>query len=171
MKIIIDGSRCWIDNTVKWVSTESQRFVVLQVPRLNSDLVTVTHDRCIGSFYWQKRHHHGPRPILRMSVNGASTILSCAFWIIYVLIVYRHPFFRYWLPLLANTTATCSLLHPDNERQWSVNNFLLRIFGNLSSDWLQASIYQILAAFTGKNNSGVLSAAFRKWALTECQQF
>jgi len=94
-----------------------------------------------------------------MSVNGASMIFRCAFWIIYVLIGYRHPFLRYWLPLLAKTTATCSLPHPENERQQSVNNFYLDILGNLFSDWLQASIYQILAAFTGKNNSGMLPAA------------
>jgi len=29
MKTIIDGSRCWIDNTLKWASMEHQRFVVL----------------------------------------------------------------------------------------------------------------------------------------------
>jgi hypothetical protein len=63
MKTIIDGSRCWIDNT-------SQK---------------------------------------------ASIIFSCAFWIIYILIGYRHPFIRYWLPLLAKTTATSSVPHPENE--------------------------------------------------------
>jgi hypothetical protein len=77
--------------------------------------------------YWQvflrKGHHDGSRPILRMSVIKPSTIFSCAFCMIFVLVGYRHPFFSYWLPLLAKTTATCSLPHPKNERQQSVNNF------------------------------------------------
>jgi hypothetical protein len=69
-----------------------------------------------------------------------SMIFSCAFWISYVLIGYRHPFFRYWLPLLAKTTASFSLPRPVNECQWSVNEFHLHIISNLSSDWLQAAI-------------------------------
>jgi len=36
---------------------------------------------------------------------------------------------------------------------------------------LQASIHQILAACTGKNNSGMHTGAFWKSASTECQQF
>jgi len=86
-------------------------------------------------------------------------IFSCAFWIIHVLIGYRHPFFRYWLLLLVKTTSTSAMPHSENKRQRSINNFQLRIIGNLCSDWLQASIYQILAAFTGENNSGMLPAA------------
>jgi len=77
--------------------------------------------------YWQlllaKIHDHGPCPILRMSVNGASTIFSCAFWQICVLVGYRHPFFRHWLPLLAKTTVACSLPHPAKEHQQSINDF------------------------------------------------
>jgi hypothetical protein len=58
-----------------------------------------------------------------MSVTGASTIFNCAFEIIYVLIDYRHPFFRYLLRLLGELTATGSLPHLESERQWSVNDF------------------------------------------------
>jgi hypothetical protein len=66
---------------------------------------------------------------------------------------------RYWQPLLAKTTAACSLRHPETERQRSVNDFLLSILSKLFSDWLRKSIYEIFAAFTGKNNSDMLPAA------------
>jgi hypothetical protein len=96
---------------------------------------------------------------IKMSVNGASTIFSLASRLSYVPIGVRHPFIRYWQPLLANTTLTCSLQHPEIERQRSVNNFQLCILSKLCSDWCQTSIYEILAAFTGKNNSDMLPAA------------
>jgi len=48
---------------------------------------------------------------------------------------------------------TCSLQHPENECQRSVNDVQLRVLGNSSSDWLQISIYEILAAFTGKTTA------------------
>jgi len=58
-----------------------------------------------------------------MSVNGASTIISFASWVSYVLIGCRHPFMRYWQPLLAKTTATRSLQHPENERHQGIKDF------------------------------------------------
>jgi len=94
-----------------------------------------------------------------MSVNRASTIFSFASWVSYVPIGCSHPFMIYWQPLLAKTTATCSLRHPENERQRSVNDFQLCILGKLCSDRLQTSIYERLAAFSGKNNNDMLHAA------------
>jgi hypothetical protein len=64
----------------------------------------------------------------------------------------------YWQLSLAKDTVTWSSPHSDNERQQSVNDIYLRILANLCSDWFHTSIYQILAAFTGKNNSKMLSA-------------
>jgi len=61
----------------EWVSTERQRFVVLWPLSSHRDLVAVMHNRCIASFCSQKRQQHCHRPILRMSVNAASTI--CGF--------------------------------------------------------------------------------------------
>jgi len=129
------------------------------------------HNWCIRTFYRQRRQQHSHCPFLRMSVNGAWTIFGLASWIIYVQIGCRHPFNRYWLPLLRKTTVTCSLPHPDNDRQRSVNDFQLRILGNLCPNWLQTPIYQILAAFTGKNNSDMLPAASWEWASAERQLF
>jgi hypothetical protein len=86
-------------------------------------------------------------------------MFSFASWLIYVQIGCRHPFLRNWQPVLAKMTATNSLPHPENGRQWSINNCQLCIFADLCSDWLQTSIYQILAAITGKNNSQMFPEA------------
>jgi hypothetical protein len=58
----------------------------------------------------------------------------------------------------------------ENVRHWRVNDLEPCIVGNSYSDWLQTSIYQILAAFTGKNNSDMLPAASWEWASTKRQQ-
>ena len=75
------------------------------------------HNGRIGCVYWQKRDQHGHRPILSMSVNGASTIVSFVAGVSYIPIGCGYPFMRYWQPLLAKTTVTCSLRHLENERQ------------------------------------------------------
>jgi len=62
-----------------------------------------------------KQQRHAPCGILKMSVNGASTIFSFASWVSYVPIGFRYPFMRYWQPLVAKTTATCSMRHPEND--------------------------------------------------------
>jgi hypothetical protein len=86
-----------------------------------------------------------------MSVNGALTIFSFASWVSYVLIGFRHPFIRYWQHLLAKTTATCSLRHPANEHQRSVNSFMTCIFCNHSIAWIFVYLNVLLTAFLGKN--------------------
>jgi len=134
-------------------------------------LVADIHLPDIGSLYWEKLQRHASGLSLRISVDGASTIVGFASWVIYVPIGWWHPFIRYWHPLVGTTTATCSLLHHENERQWSVNDFKLHILGNLFSNWLLTSMYEILTAFTGKNNSDMVSAASWKWESTERQQF
>jgi len=136
IKTIIDGSRSWMDKRLEWASMDHQRYVVLYVRLLNNNLVTVMHDRYTGSLYRQQRQRHAPCCILGMSDNGASTLFSFASWVIYVPIGCRHQFLWYCQPSLGKTKATCSLPHPKNERQWSVNNFQVRILRNLCSDWL-----------------------------------
>jgi len=79
------------------------------------------HNQRIGGLYRQNGSQHGDHPTLRMSVNGISTMFSFASWVLYVPIGCRHPFMRYWQPLLAKTTVTCSLPHPEIERQQNVN--------------------------------------------------
>jgi len=86
-------------------------------------LVTDIHLSNIGSLYWQQQPRHAPCGILKMSVNGVSTIFSFASWVSYVPIGCRHPFIKYWQHLLAKTTATRSRRHPEDERQRSVHDF------------------------------------------------
>ena len=69
----------------------------------------------------------------------------------YVPIGCRHPFIKYWQPLLAETTKTCSLPHPENERQQSVNSFSCCIFGNQGIALIFAFIKELLTALIGKN--------------------
>jgi hypothetical protein len=87
-------------------------------------------------------------------------IFNIASWLIYVLIGCRHPSIGYWQHLLESTTATYSLLLPENEHQQRVTEFELHIMRILYSDRLQTSIYQILAAYTVNNYSDMLPAAF-----------
>jgi len=65
----------------------------------------------------------------------------------------------YWQLLLAKETATRSSPYSENEHQWSINDFWLIILASLCSDWLHTSIFQTLAAFTGKNYSDMIPAA------------
>jgi hypothetical protein len=109
------------------------------------------HNGRIGSVYWQKGQQHSHHPILSISVNGVSTIFSCASWVSYVCTGCRHPFMRYWQPLLAKTTVTCSLPYPENERQLSVNSFKTCICCNQGITWIFACTTRLLTALLGKN--------------------
>ena len=66
---------------------------------------------------------------------------------------------------------TVSMPHPENERQQSVDDFWSCIFSNLSGDWLQTFINDLLAAFIGKSGSNMLPAPSWQWVSTEFQQF
>jgi len=86
-------------------------------------LVVDIHLLDIGCLFREKLQPDAPCRILRMSVNGASTIFPFASWVIYVPIGCRHPLIRLWQYLLGKTRVTCSLPHPKNERQLSINDF------------------------------------------------
>jgi hypothetical protein len=60
---------------------------------------------------------------------------------------------------VAEQTATWSPPQSENVHHQSISNYLLSILFNQSSDWLQASIDEILPAFRGKNHSSRLPAA------------
>jgi hypothetical protein len=45
-------------------------------------LVADIHLFDIGSLYWQKQQRNAPCSILKMSVNGASTVLGLAYFVI-----------------------------------------------------------------------------------------
>jgi len=95
-------------------STERQRFLALHLRKLMFSLVADIHFSDVDSLYWEQRQRHAPYRILRVSVNRVSTIFSFPFWLIYVPIGCRHPFIKYWKPLLAKTPVKWSLPHPEN---------------------------------------------------------
>jgi hypothetical protein len=45
-------------------------------------LVVAIHICDIGSLYWQQQQRNAPYSILKMSVNGASTVLGLAYCVI-----------------------------------------------------------------------------------------
>jgi hypothetical protein len=73
---------------------------------LESDLLAVIHNQRIGSLYRQKRKQHGNSPILKISVNRASTIFSLAGKLIEKYFARNNPQTTYWQPLLAKEEAT-----------------------------------------------------------------
>ena len=56
--------------------------IVEVVGCLGSDVLTAIHNQRIGSLYGQKTERHGHSPILKMSINRASTIVGVASCII-----------------------------------------------------------------------------------------
>jgi len=114
-------------------------------------LVVDIHLSDIGCIYSEKPQQNAGCRILSMSVNGASTIFSFASWVINVPIGCRHPSIKYWQPSLAKTTATCSLPHPENKHQRSVNSFCCCIFGNQGIALIFVFINEFLTALLGKN--------------------
>jgi len=107
----------------EWASTECQQVSASHLGEFMFWLIVDIHLAEIDSVHSEKLKWHAPCHILRMSINGASTMFSFATWVIYVSIGCRHPFVRYWQPLLQKATATCSLPHPENEHQRSGNDY------------------------------------------------
>jgi len=114
-------------------------------------LVADIHLSSIGCLYCAKQQGHSHCHILGMSVNGASMIFRFASLVIHVPIGCRHPCIKYWQPLLAKTSATCSRPHPENERQRSVNSFSCRIFGNQGIALIFGFLTELLTTLMGKN--------------------
>jgi len=86
-----------------------------------------------------------------MSLNGASTIFSFESWVIDFPIGCRHPYIKYWQPLLAKTTGTCPLPHTENEHQPSVNSFGCCIFGPQGIALIAMFITELLTALIDNN--------------------
>jgi hypothetical protein len=114
-------------------------------------LVAEAHLSDIGSLHWEELQRHAPYHILRISIIRASMIFSFASWLIDIPIGCRHPFIKYWQTLLAKTSVTCSLLHPENESQQCVNSFSCCIFGNQGIVSIFMFITELLTTMIGKN--------------------
>jgi len=66
----------------EWASTEHQWFWALNYGQFMFRLVADIHWWDIGSLWGQKQQRHAPCRILKMSVNGASTVLGLAYFVI-----------------------------------------------------------------------------------------
>jgi len=100
---------------------ECQRCLAVHFGLFMLLLVTNIHCSDIYCIHCQKQQRHRPCRILRMRVHGASTIFHITSSLSYVVIGCRHPFTRYWKPLMAKTTSIMKI---------SVNSFSCCIFGN-----------------------------------------
>jgi len=78
-------------------------------------------------------------------------MFSFACGVSYVPIGCGYPFMRYWKPLQAKTSATCSLRNPEKERQWSVNSSRTCIFRNQGIARIFQCITVLFTALLGKN--------------------
>jgi len=114
-------------------------------------LVAHIHSSDIGSLYWENPQQHARCHILKMSVNGELTNFRFTSWVIYVPIRCIHPFIKYWLPVLAKTTATCSLPQPENEHQQSINSMSCCISGNQGRALIFVFIKKLLTALIDQN--------------------
>jgi len=81
-----------------------------------------------------------------MQGQGLFSFIS---WVIYVLIGFRHPFIRYWWPLLASPKVTCPLPHPENVHQLSVNSVSCCIFGKQGIGQIFAFVTALLTTPMG----------------------
>jgi len=79
-------------------------------------------------------------------LDRSDPISGSAFRVYLFMVAFRYPtvnckiltmvlhchFLMYWQPLYSKQVERCSLPHPGNERQWSINNWWSCILGNLS---------------------------------------
>ena len=84
--------------------------------------------------------------------------------------VRRCSFGMNLLPLCSKYVVKRSMPHPENECQWSVNDFRSCILGTQSGHWLQLVITEVLASFIGESRSDMLPAPSWKWASNERQR-
>jgi len=141
-----------MDNTLKCASTEGQRLLALHFGNCMGCAATLHHNRAISCLSRQNHLQQHRNYGLKMSVNGASTIFSFASSVSYVLMSSRHPFMGYRQPLPAKITARCSLQHPENECQPSVNSFRTFIFRNEGTARMFVCVTVLLTTLLGKNS-------------------
>jgi hypothetical protein len=131
--------------------------------------VVVSHEGIFVCLYRQNRLQYPSCPSMKISVNGASTILGHVSWGITPPIGCSQSYRNFWLHLYSKQIAIPSLRYHENERQWSVNDCWSGIVGNLGGHRLHIVINWLLAAFIGKSEIETLPDPSSKWASAECQ--
>jgi len=113
-------------------------------------MVVVIPNRSIGCLYRQKLLWQAPYPMLKMSVNGASTILGVASWVIRWMVGCSQLGRNYWMPSYAKEITIPSLLHLTNGHQCRVNDLWSWIFGSICDACSHTSINRELSAYIGR---------------------
>jgi hypothetical protein len=79
-----------LNNCILWIhmwqnesETECQRFLVMYLESSGGRQIAYSHKESIGCIYWQTKYSNAPCPIMKISVNQASTILGHVSWIIW----------------------------------------------------------------------------------------
>ena len=126
----------------------------------------------------------GPNPAPYPSIRGSrrgwldlsAAFSGFAFQVVLVMVAFRYLNVNciiltmvcqcsLWMnrpPLCSKYVVKRSLPHPENERQWSINNFRSCTLGNQSGYWLQLVITEIMASFICKHRSNTLPAPLSK---------
>jgi len=97
----------------KRASTECPQFLFLHLGYRNSIAMISSYNGMVGCLYglqWQQRDRYH---LLKMSVNGASTIFGLASWTLKTLCIGFNPYWMYRLPLWAKIFVMI-LLQPAN---------------------------------------------------------
>ena len=116
---------------------------------------------------------------LSVSIFGSAFRLSLSivtFWYATlnrkILTLVRHCLcLMYWPPWWSKRTEKGAQLHPENDYQWSVNDWWVCILGNLGGDRLHTVMNKVLATIIRKRGSETLPTPSWKWVSTECQRF
>jgi len=109
----------------------------------------VTHNQSIGFLYSQNGYGQHRYDLLKMSVNGVSTIFVFSFQLISLRCNNINLESNCWTPVWAKMILTISLPPPNNGCPWSVNNFWSC---NLNIQWAilqHQPIIVVLASFEG----------------------
>jgi len=163
-------SEMLVDPSWKLASTMRQRFLVLNLGWSKGEATPSTHDHNIGRLDGQKWNRPYRYHLLKMNVNGASSIFGLAWWTLKALCIDGDPYSMYRPPWWAKMWVTRQRPPPKNEHQLSVTDVWFCIFHTPRAIEQCCPIISLSAAVMGKNASDNTATTSLKSASTEGQQ-
>jgi len=135
-------------------------------------LIAAIYKQGISRLSWHTQQQHAPCPILKLSLNGASTIFSLASLVIDVSLCNNNAYTMSWRPVQPKHCTISLLPHLEHQRQQSLNNFWFCILGN-------QGIARILELITEPLTAVVVQNTTHKWEnieskmidITTCKAF
>jgi len=147
---------------------ECQQLLALHLTKSMGSTATSTHNGTIGRFSRQKWSWQHRCYVVNMSINGVSTILGIASWIIKGLCDDMNPYLSNGRLFFAKMLSTTSWLCAKNESQPGVNTFTLCIFDNQRAVQPHSSTTELSDAIQGKNGcTNVITILYyeRQWSI------